>query len=193
MKLPAPLICDAIKISYRQSKDGFVVSFAIHPQDMPADLANADIGSQWQIRLVGLDEDGNPKGGDVPDDGSRARNLETEIATTAKLPDRPRSVAPPASEARHPVRAPIAPERRMTQRAAILCKDPVFQTWLRETNTSWRIMMGTDEEKAALLVHVYCGVKSRREIVPGSAAAELWDQMVSKFYAWRDAPEMADA
>jgi hypothetical protein len=51
--------CDAIKIAYRQTKDGFVVSFAIHPQDMPALLANADIWSQWSLRLVELDEDGN--------------------------------------------------------------------------------------------------------------------------------------
>ncbi len=51
--------CDAIKIAYRQTKDGFVVSFAIHPQDMPVVLANADIGSQWSLRLVELDEDGN--------------------------------------------------------------------------------------------------------------------------------------
>src|SRR3990172_599014 len=51
--------CDAIKIAYRQSKDGFVVSFAIHPQDMPAVLANADIGSQWRLVLSELDEDGN--------------------------------------------------------------------------------------------------------------------------------------
>jgi hypothetical protein len=51
--------CDAIKTAYRQSKDGFVVSFAIHPQDMDPDLANAEIGSQWQLRLVPLDDNGN--------------------------------------------------------------------------------------------------------------------------------------
>ena len=54
------ITCDAIKTAYRQSKDGFVVSFAIHPSDMDPELANADIGSQWQLRLVPLDENGNP-------------------------------------------------------------------------------------------------------------------------------------
>lgn len=53
--------CDAIKTAYRQNKEGFVVSFAIHPQDMPADLANAHVGSQWQLILVPLDDDGNPQ------------------------------------------------------------------------------------------------------------------------------------
>ena len=51
--------CDAVKIAYRQTKDGFVISLAIHPQDMDARLANADIGSQWQLTLTPLDEDGN--------------------------------------------------------------------------------------------------------------------------------------
>jgi hypothetical protein len=126
----------------------------------------------------------------LDDDGNPEKEVMSDRAVQARPDETPPASADPSPK---PVRAPIAPDKRMTQRAAILCKDPVFQTWLRETNTSWRIMMGADEEKAALLVQVYCGVKSRREIVPGSAAAELWDQMVSKFYAWRDAPEMADA
>ena len=54
-----PIFCDAIKAAYRQSKDGYVVSFVIHPQDMPEILANSDIGSQWQLHLVPLDDDGN--------------------------------------------------------------------------------------------------------------------------------------
>ena len=53
------ITCDAIKIAYRQNKEGFVVSFSIHPQDMPAELANAPVGSQWQLQLVELDDDGN--------------------------------------------------------------------------------------------------------------------------------------
>ncbi len=168
MNLPAPIICDAIKIAYRQTKDGFVVSFAIHPQDMPADLANADIGSQWQMRLVTLDDDGNPK----------------EVMPAATL--RPRTETPPASMAKSPpMRAPIAPDKRLTQRAGILSNDPDFQLWLSKTNTSWRIMSGTNEEKAAMLVRVYCGVKSRREIQLGTQAADLWDEMLGKFEAWK--------
>jgi predicted 3-demethylubiquinone-9 3-methyltransferase (glyoxalase superfamily) len=51
--------CDAIKVAYRQTKDGYNVSFQIHPSDMPVALANADIGSQWKLTLVELDENGN--------------------------------------------------------------------------------------------------------------------------------------
>ncbi len=51
--------CDVIKIGYRQDKDGFVINFRILPEDLPESLALADIGSQWQLSLVPLDEDGN--------------------------------------------------------------------------------------------------------------------------------------
>lgn len=168
------LLCDAIKIAYRQSKDGFVVSFAIHPQDMPADLANADIGSQWQMRLVELDDNGNPK--EVMSDRAvQARPDET----TPVLAD-PSPVT--SARAYHPV----APEKRMTQRAAIMCTQPLFQTWLRQTNSAWAIMnLGTAEQKAAELVRVYCGVPTRKDIVPGSQAARLWDEMLGKFEAWQ--------
>ncbi len=56
--------CDAIKIGYRQSKDGFVISFTLHPQEVPEELALADIGSQWQLSLVPLDDDGNAEDSD---------------------------------------------------------------------------------------------------------------------------------
>lgn len=176
MKLPAALICDAIKIAYRQSKDGFVVSFAIHPQDMPADLANADIGSQWQMRLVGLDEDGNPKGGE-------ANQSEHGHA----LPGQPDKTEPASADpSPKPVRAPIAPDKRLTQRAGILCNDPDFQLWLRKTNNAWQIMnLGTAADKAAELVRVYCGVGTRKDIIPGTPAAMLFDEMLGKYAAWQ--------
>lgn len=52
--------CDVVKIAQRQNKDGHVVSFAIHPQDSHENLTNSEIGSQWRMVLVALDDDGNP-------------------------------------------------------------------------------------------------------------------------------------
>lgn len=50
------------KIAYRQSaKDGLVITFAVHPDDMPADLAGAPIGSRYMVALVGLNDDETPK------------------------------------------------------------------------------------------------------------------------------------
>lgn len=51
---------DVIKAAYRQTKDGFAITFILHPQDNHDELARAAIGSQWQIKAVPLDENGNP-------------------------------------------------------------------------------------------------------------------------------------
>lgn len=52
---------DVIKYSYRQTKDGHVIGFVLHPDDVSAELQSAPIGSQWQLTIVPLDEDGNPE------------------------------------------------------------------------------------------------------------------------------------
>jgi hypothetical protein len=52
--------CEARKIAYRQSKDGFVVSFAIHPNDVPDGLAVAGIGTRYMLALVEIGDDEKP-------------------------------------------------------------------------------------------------------------------------------------
>ena len=52
--------CEARKIAYRQSKDGFVVSFAIHPNDVPDGLAVAGIGTRYMLALVEIGDDEQP-------------------------------------------------------------------------------------------------------------------------------------
>ncbi len=81
---------------------------------------------------------------------------------------------------------PVSPDKRLCQRAAILCNDKQFQAWLKETNAAWNIMnLGTAEQKAAELIRVYCEVKSRRDIVPGTQAAQLFDCMLNDYTAWQ--------
>lgn len=49
------------KIAYRQSaKDGLVITFAVHPDDMPANLASAPIGSRFMAALVEIGDDEQP-------------------------------------------------------------------------------------------------------------------------------------
>lgn len=52
--------CEARKIAYRQSKEGFVVSFAVHPNDVPDGLAVAAIGTRYMLALVEIGDDENP-------------------------------------------------------------------------------------------------------------------------------------
>lgn len=59
-EIPA-LHCEVKKYAYRQSKDGHIVSFVIHPNDMPKALANAPIGTCYQMAFAEYAEDEKPK------------------------------------------------------------------------------------------------------------------------------------
>lgn len=51
------------KIAYRQSaKDGLVITFAVHPNDMPSGLASAPIGTRFMAALVEIGDDEKPIG-----------------------------------------------------------------------------------------------------------------------------------
>lgn len=52
---------EAVKYAYRQSRDGVVVSFVVHPNDMPAELSASHIGARYMIALVELGDDEKPK------------------------------------------------------------------------------------------------------------------------------------
>jgi len=156
---------DAIKIAYKQDREGFVVTFRIHPADDHRAIGDAAIGSQWQLTCVELDEDGNPESEVMP-------NSREQLP----VPDKTQ----PASE--QPARA-----NRLTQQAAIACNDPRFQSWLKMTfPDAWKIMnLGDGPAKAAAVVRWHCGVKSRKEILPGTPAARRWDELYSRFTAWK--------
>jgi hypothetical protein len=91
----------------------------------------------------------------------------------------------PASGPDIPARAhkPVAAEKRLAQRAGILCADPLFQKYLRSDN----------EEEAAACVRLYCKVNSRSEIKPGTEAGRLFVQLDNHFIAWRDADKYVEA
>lgn len=84
-------------------------------------------------------------------------------------------------------RPKLPPEKRLTQRVAICCADPMFARFIDRVHAPCRT-----SEEAAAFVRQYCGVSSRSEIVPGSAASITWDLLHSHFVIWRDHPELAE-
>ena len=68
------------------------------------------------------------------------------------------------------------------KQAAILCKDPRFQAWLREELH----FLVENEESAAGAVRFHCGVDSRSELgKPGMALArQKWHSMDNAYQAW---------
>lgn len=85
-------------------------------------------------------------------------------------------------------RTPVAPEKRLAQRAALMCIDPVFQKYLCDNFD----LVNCNEEGAANMIRQICDVESRSQILPGSPAANKFDRLYGQFIAWRNAPEMAD-
>jgi hypothetical protein len=54
------LSCEAKKHAYRQTQDGVVVSFVLHPQDIPDGLATAALGTRYLLALVEIGDDEKP-------------------------------------------------------------------------------------------------------------------------------------
>lgn len=78
-------------------------------------------------------------------------------------------------------RKPVAADKRLTQQAGICAGDPVFQEFLYEQNN----ISSKDEETTAMWIRGACGVESRAEIIPGTQAAKLWDEIYGEFLAWK--------
>lgn len=53
--------CEAKKYAYRQTKDGVVLSFVLHPNEVPPNVATAAIGTRYVLALVELNDDETAK------------------------------------------------------------------------------------------------------------------------------------
>jgi hypothetical protein len=53
--------CEAKLYAFRKTREGTVVSFVIHPQEIPDGLATADIGARIMLAMVEIGDDERPK------------------------------------------------------------------------------------------------------------------------------------
>lgn len=170
----ASLSCEAKKHAYRQTQDGVVVSFVLHPNDVPDALAVSPLGTRYMVALVEIGDDEQPvnrKGG--------AHEVEQDQDSSV-LMARPRSDEPRLIGAARR----IDPDRRLAQRAGILCADPVFQRFAVDELSAQE----QSEVAATEALRACCNVDSRRDIKPNTEAARIFDRVYSRFIAWRDAP-----
>ena len=77
-------------------------------------------------------------------------------------------------------RRPVAPEKRLAQRSAILCGDLPFRKFL-EGEVNQPIM---DEATAADVLRKLCGVTSRSELVVGTEEGDRFEQLLGRYAAW---------
>lgn len=56
----AAMNCEAKLYAFRKTKDGTVVSFVLHPTEMPDGLAIAEIGARFVLAMVEVGDDEKP-------------------------------------------------------------------------------------------------------------------------------------
>lgn len=98
------------------------------------------------------------------------------------------AAAPTVTNAPTRARRQVPGEKRLAQQAGMCCADPVFQTFLYEhdmLNVTRRDDPDEAETAAAIAVRMICGVQSRKDITLGTPAGDAWDNLLSKFMAWK--------
>ncbi len=113
---------------------------------------------------------------DIPPELKEAEIGTRYLLAMVELNDQEEPVAPRKTK----------PEHRLVTRAAILCKDPLFQAFLRNI---WSIPSVVDEASAANALRTMWRIESRRELVPGSKAAEHFDNLLTDWTAWKRGEE----
>lgn len=152
---------EAIKYALRQSKEGYVVSFVVHPDDVPDDLSKSKIGTRYMVAFAEIGDDDKP-------------------APVAQMEEhRP---SKPVVEGSSP--SGRAKERKpfsslpLSQQAALRCQDKRFQEWLVSITPG---LSKCDTQGAATIVRDRCRVMSRSELDANPKAAERWKLMEESF------------
>lgn len=55
-----PINFECVKVSLRQNKDGFLLTLAIHPDDLSQDLVRDFVGARYAVAMVRIGEDEQP-------------------------------------------------------------------------------------------------------------------------------------
>lgn len=164
MSVPA-VHCEAKLHAFRRTQDGVVVSFVVHPSEVPQCLALDPLGSRYMIALAAIGDDEQP--------------VAAPHASAAGI-DRPASPSPPSPRAelgRHRYAQSDAAAKAVT-RAALLPKDVRFRKWAARGYDGIAIL---DHHMAAAFIREKCGVLSRREIGEQPTAYARFLQMEMQY------------
>lgn len=63
---------EAVKIAWRQSKDGFVLTLSVHPDEVNPDIAICRTGTRFQVAMVEITDTGEPVAGPELAEGLKA-------------------------------------------------------------------------------------------------------------------------
>src|SRR5271166_3122817 len=142
----ASLCFEAVKMSYRQSGAGFVISLVIHPNEMPDALATAPLGSRWAVAMVRRGDDELPVSPDPPPPTAESRPPASEAPQT--MPGGANLMTSLAAKDRY---RNLDPRKQAVARAGMLEANRRFWAWAGVSSTI----------EAADYIRRTCGVSSR--------------------------------
>ncbi len=152
MTVPA-MHCEAKKMAYRQSREGLVVSFVIHPNDMPDALAVAPLGQRYMLALAAIGDDEEP----VP----VAQGIERQPSKPDVAGSNPAGHTSAASQRGKERYKESTPMQQALIRAVRLPADERFRAWVAE---EYGTSIVDDETAAGFIRERCCRGESRRMI-----------------------------
>ena len=147
------------------SSAGKTVTFALDIDSAPDShpfkgLGTGKYGQEFMLVAVPITDEGEP----IPPGAT------TEAAIGSAAADHP----PPPERSAAPGGAKR--EKTLPEKVGMRCNDPAFAAWVGETRTG-----SADADVVADWVRFKCGVNSRKEILPGTLAAEKWLALETAF------------
>lgn len=161
--------CEMVKYAYRQTKDGVVVSFVVHPNDIPAALSTSHIGARFVAVLVQIGDDELPVHQPAKEKKQNVAHIDAP-ATSQSVVDKP-----PAGAKRD------WRDLQPAQQAGIRCAEPIFVAFLQEHHTKeWH-----ETREAAACVRFILNINSRAEINTNHKVRTAWHQLDEQFQGWK--------
>lgn len=174
---------EAKKHAYRQTQDGIVVSFVVHPSALPKELALADLGTRFMVAFAEIGDDEKPKQAPV------AQERQSSAGGTSKD-----SGATPDGCAK-PKRA--FKDLLLSQQAALRCKDVPFQQFMNMQSGKRHGQSVAQEHMTEYLaieaVRHFCGVKTRADLDSHDGAASAWRELHREYESWLTTQQYADS
>lgn len=158
---------EAKKHAYRQTQDGIVVSFVVHPNDVSAVLAVSPLGTRYMVAFAEIGEDGNPTG--MASTGQKPETIRTGDALVADKTE-------PANKERKPFNT-----LRPSAQAGIRCGDDDFKWFLMDAFP----VTAAKHKEVPNMVRAICAVTSRAELDSNEIAGMRWSIIEEKYQSWR--------
>lgn len=165
--------CEAKLHGFRRTADGVVVSFVLHPAEVPKALALDPLGTRYMLALAQIGDDEQP----VPPAGPSSPQRK-EIATEGppEVVSKRQTPSPAGGHKERRSWDELAPQ----QQAGILCSDKGFQQWLTySTGDVFR-----DEEDAAGWLRRKLGIESRRDLATRPHLVQKLNRIRAEFLEW---------